>query len=88
MEGLHRLNIIHKDIKTNNIIASIENNGAIKKCYIADFGVSLLLKNHNDLVLGINGTLFYRAPEVLKGTGHGIKSDIWSYGATLFSCLT
>jgi cell division cycle 2-like protein len=73
---LHENKIIHRDLKTSNIL--LNNRGLIKIC---DFG---LARTHNVdqkvMTLGIV-TLWYRAPEILLGGRiytHSI--DVWSVG--------
>uniref|UniRef100_A0A914E650 mitogen-activated protein kinase kinase n=1 Tax=Acrobeloides nanus TaxID=290746 RepID=A0A914E650_9BILA len=76
-QDLHRVEIIHRDIKPNNIL--INSNGQIKLC---DFGEARLLENN--LATSIVGTVAYWPPERMKGKrAYDSRSDIWSLGITL-----
>lgn len=53
---------------------------------VADFGLSRI-KDHAQLVnsrAGLEGTVEYCAPEVLRGEPYTEKCDIWSYGVVLW----
>ena len=85
LQYLHSNNIIHRDIKTANIL--LNNKGEIK---IGDFGLariispSLKKKITNRVV-----TLWYRAPELLFGEDHyGPAIDMWSIGCVFSELLT
>lgn len=77
----HQRNIIHRDIKSPNIL--LTKDGLIK---IADWGLAKFLnsaidRRHTNRVV----TLWYRAPELLLGAstraqGYGSQMDIWSLG--------
>jgi len=79
LEGLaylHSQGIMHRDIKCSNILVS--SSGIAK---LADFGLSthfspIKLENGKKPV----STLWYRAPEVLKGQDYSEAIDIWSLG--------
>ncbi len=80
----HRLGVIHRDIKPNNIMITTE--GVVK---ITDFG---LAKDRYTRSLtqpvSTGGTLYYMSPEQVKGllfTDH--RSDIYSLGLTLYEML-
>ncbi|KRX03079.1 Protein kinase-like domain [Pseudocohnilembus persalinus] len=74
---LHRNNILHRDLKPNNILVK---NGVFK---ISDFGVSTISKMAQTKC----GTQKYMAPEVLKGKTYGFKSDLWSFGVIFYYLL-
>jgi serine/threonine protein kinase len=80
----HRLGVIHRDIKPNNIM--ITPQGMVK---ITDFGLAKdrFTRSHTQPV-STGGTLYYMSPEQVKGllfTDH--RSDIYSLGLTLYEML-
>ena len=81
MAKLHSMNIVHRDLKTLNILLDEYNDG-----FVADFGLSGMMKNNQELVGGV-GTPHYTAPEVLMHTRYGPKVDSFSYGVVLWEML-
>lgn len=84
---LHKNNIIHRDIKSANIL--INKNGEIK---VGDFG--LARRVNPDIPLEKNKftnkvvTLWYRAPEILLGArNYSYSSDIWSLGCMFLEII-
>ncbi|KAI8614759.1 kinase-like domain-containing protein [Chytriomyces sp. MP71] len=82
---LHKNNIIHRDIKTANIL--IDNQGWLK---IADFGLarahikSLPNPKYTNMVV----TRWYRPPELLLGsTSYGCEIDMWGIGCVFGEIL-
>ena len=76
---MHRRNILHRDLKTQNIF--LNNRNVIK---VGDMGIAKVLANSIDNGFSIAGTPFYMAPEIIKGGGYGAKADIWSLGCVLY----
>jgi calcium-dependent protein kinase len=83
----HERNIIHRDLKPENIlfdnISGKDRNFEIK---VIDFGAAVFLdpgQLYNDRF----GTVYYVAPEIVKGKGYNNKCDIWSMGVILFALL-
>lgn len=79
---LHKNNILHRDIKLDNILLDKNNN--LKLC---DFGISLKV-NKDTFYTDRCGTPAYIAPEIIISKYKGFKSDYWSLGVTLFILLT
>ncbi len=82
---IHSKNIIHRDIKPQNIY--YDANGEVK---LGDFGISYLLNstfniNENKRVMG---TAQYLAPEIVKGQLPSFQTDIYAMGITFFELVT
>ena len=83
LQYIHNHNIVHRDIKLDNILIDLDNN--VKIC---DFGVSKIIKK-GDIMLDQCGTPAYIAPEILKDKGYeGFGVDIWSAGVVLYAMLS
>ncbi|SAL96749.1 hypothetical protein [Absidia glauca] len=54
---------------------------------LIDFGLSKIMKNHDDILTTACGTPGYVAPEVLLQKGHGKPVDLWSVGVIAFVLL-
>ena len=88
---LHENNIIHRDIKLENImISDIEKDIKTKEEYfwikIIDFGTAKIFEK-NKKEKTIIGSSYYIAPEVLKKQ-YNEKCDTWSIGVVLFMLIT
>ncbi|KTW27293.1 hypothetical protein T552_02276 [Pneumocystis carinii B80] len=82
LEGLtylHSQGILHRDLKTDNILLDVDGI-----CKISDFGISKKSKEvyDNDSNMSMQGTIFWMAPEVIQNQkqGYSAKIDIWSLG--------
>lgn len=81
----HERNIIHRDLKPENILIDnpLKSNFEIK---VIDFGAAVFL-DPGQLYEDRFGTVYYVAPEIVKGEGYNNKCDIWSMGVILFALL-
>ena len=86
LKTMHEMNIIHRDIKLENVLMMDFSEDAMAK--LADFGSSLMLRNEQDFGSKQIGTMGYFAPEILRGEHYGTKADIYSLGALLYALLT
>ena len=80
----HEHNVIHRDIKPQNIL--VKDDGTVK---IADFGIALagdaLQLTQSDSVLG---SVHYLAPECSRGESASVQSDIYALGIVFYELLT
>ncbi len=82
LEAAHNHNIIHRDIKPQNIIISKE--GKVK---VTDFGIAKAATS-NTITSNVMGSVHYTSPEQARGGYSDAKSDIYSLGVTMFEMLT
>lgn len=88
LDYLHKMRVIHRDIKGSNIL--LNSDGILK---IADFGLARNMKvlrdgespDYTNRVI----TIWYRPPELLMGsTDYGREVDIWGVGCLLIELYT
>ena len=79
----HRQDIIHRDIKPQNII--IQPDGNIK---VMDFGIAHAKNSTKDQTGAVLGTAHYISPEQAQGKELTYSSDIYSLGLVMYEALT
>ena len=84
LAAAHSRDILHRDIKTSNIMLTAGNSARI-----LDFGLARLGWNQGLTAAGaIMGTPYYMSPEQAQGQRLDHRSDIWSLGVVLYEMLT
>ena len=81
LAALHRLNILHRDIKPDNL-----HLGEDGKLRILDFGVAASSSLHD--TGGGAGTPSFMAPELIAGGAATVQSELYAAGVTLYYLLT
>ncbi|CAN0139118.1 unnamed protein product, partial [Heterosigma akashiwo] len=80
LKYLHSLNIVYRDLKPENILVS--GNGHLK---LADFGLSRIVDEGDDVCYTVCGTAAYFAPELLcSNQGYGLSVDYWQFGCFVY----
>lgn len=86
LDYIHRQGIIHRDIKSSNVL--LDAGG---KCYLADFGIARTATDVTQMTTTGNvlGTVDYVAPELFEvGYKADARSDLYSLGVLLFEMVT
>ena len=81
----HENGIVHRDIKPSNLLLDKDET-----VHVSDFGLAKLADDQGDLTQTgeVIGSLRYLAPEVILKNQYDQRSDIFSFGLTLYELLT
>ncbi len=84
VEHAHKMGIIHRDIKSQNVL--VKDDGTVK---LSDFGIASMVGvsdlTKTDTVIG---SVHYMAPELAQGKPVQVQADIYSLGIVFFELLT
>jgi len=80
---MHSKNILHRDLKIQNMFLS--HDDVIK---LGDFGIAKALSTASDMARTSCGTPYFMAPEVCRGEVYGQKADTWALGCAVYELLT
>jgi serine/threonine protein kinase len=82
LEALHNLDIVHRDIKTENIM--IDSDGYL---VVIDLGFADKCKGKTSGLTEFKGTPEYMAPEMVKGLKYGKAIDWWALGTIIYELM-
>lgn len=82
LEAAHHNNIVHRDVKPQNII--ISTDGKVK---VTDFGIARAASS-NTISSNVMGSVHYSSPEQARGGYSDFKSDIYSLGIAMYEMVT
>lgn len=87
---LHKNDIVHRDIKLENILISRNSDEPNDRMNIklTDFGLSVVKGGVGSDIQNMCGTPMYMAPEVIDNQGYSQQCDIWSIGVIAFLLMS
>ncbi|OAE33817.1 hypothetical protein AXG93_1193s1140 [Marchantia polymorpha subsp. ruderalis] len=83
MEYLHQNNIMHRDLKSANLL--LDENGRVK---VADFGLARFETEDPGNLTAETGTIRWMAPEVICHMPYTRKIDVYSFGIVMWELCT
>ena len=86
LQVLHSRQLIHRDLKPQNLLLDQSTSPYTATLKLADFGFARSLLA-DDMAATLCGSPLYMAPEILKYQAYDAKADLWSVGAILYEMV-
>ena len=83
LKELHTNGVVYRDLKPENVL--LDSQGHVK---LADFGFAKQEMTSGQRTYSFCGSPEYLSPEMVKKDGHGIETDMWSFGCFIYELLT
>ncbi|XP_063400263.1 serine/threonine-protein kinase Nek4-like isoform X2 [Mytilus trossulus] len=83
LQYMHERNILHRDLKTQNIF--LTKSKIIK---VGDLGIARVLDSSTDMATTLIGTPYYMSPELFSNKPYNHKSDVWALGCCVYEMAT
>ncbi|XP_048768577.1 serine/threonine-protein kinase 33-like [Ostrea edulis] len=89
---LHKNDIVHRDLKLENILLALNPENTDDKLYIkvTDFGLSVVKggTGHDNMMQDFCGTPIYMSPEIIDNKTYSQNCDVWAMGVILYIMLS
>ena len=83
----HKMRVIHRDIKLENIMIMDRQDDRFLHVKLIDFGTARIFSEEKHIQKGFVGSSYYIAPEVIKEK-YDESCDVWSIGVVMYIILT
>jgi serine/threonine protein kinase len=83
LDALHRLGLVHRDVKPSNVMVDEDGAGALTDFGLARGDAHTVLTKQGLVV----GTIDYLAPEIIRGERATAASDIYALGCVAYECM-
>eukprot|EP00727_Mastigamoeba_balamuthi_P012869 m51a1_g8204 putative serine-threonine protein (510) ;mRNA; r:44240-47628 len=89
MQFLHANHVLHRDLKTDNLLVVSLDVASPSHVKLTDFGASRLVSDEGaaSYTKGV-GTCTYMAPEILNNMPYAVKADVYSFSLVVWSVLS
>ncbi|KAI9319839.1 kinase-like domain-containing protein [Dichotomocladium elegans] len=88
VQWLHEHNVVHRDLKLENILIHMDMDTGEPHLKVTDFGLARVIDPEAPTLTTRCGSEEYSAPEIVQGLGYdGRKTDTWALGVILYALL-
>jgi len=84
LKYMHEKSVLHRDIKTQNVLLARKEGSDLPSAKIADFGIAKVLSSAHGFAHTLVGTPYYLSPEICQRQLYGCPSDVWAVGCVLY----